>query len=155
MTCISKKAPDLYFFLQQGFKGQWSTRPFSKKKELLIKFTVLQILTNLTLCLIFHNVAKILREITSMKKIDGFLCDRIEHFFKETTDLHFNGILPKGKYDHCVWTYWICIADQDFCKGHEFFQWFFTWNQRYVRDITIDFSRNIYHNVVWFDAKKL
>ena len=24
-----------------------------------------------------------------------------------------------------------------------------------IRDITIDFLRNIYHNVVWFDAKNL
>ena len=146
-----------WFFVYEVTSTKFTRDP---KKELLIKFTVLQILTNLTLSPIFHNVAKILREITSMKKIDGFLCDRIEHFFKETTDLDFNGILPKGKYDHCVWTYWICIADQDFCKGHEFFQWFLReikgmYEIPEIRDITIDFSRNICHNVVWFDAKNL
>ena len=84
-----------------------------------------------------------------------FLCDRIEHFFKERTDLHFNGILPKGKYDHCVWTYWICIADQDFCKGHEFFHWFFYVKSKVCTKFVI-FSRNIYISqccVIWRKKK--
>ena len=157
MTCIPKKAPDLHFFLQQGFKGRRSaTKAFlQKKKELLISFIVLQILTHthLTLSPIFHNVAKILREITYMKKIDGFLCDRIEHFFKERTDLHFNGILPKGKYDHCVWTYWICIADQDFCKGHEFFHWFFYVKSKVCTWLSDNNSTDFYFSLLSWAAQ--